>query len=242
MLNWIIQGASSYAGQIDNVIVIIAVLGGFWLILAEVALFYFVMKYRRSRAPKAMHVTGYEHEYKKWIHWPHYLVIACDLVILVFAARAWYHVKQSMPEHIDEDIRVVGHQWAWEFVHPGADGKLGTADDINLVDELHVTVNKTYRFHLESADVLHSFSIPRFRLKQDAVPGREIIGWFTPTIAGTYDVPCSQMCGLGHGIMGGRIFVETEAEHRLWLDSVTGKTAANPAHGLGKLASTQGGN
>ena len=242
MLNWIILEASSYAAQIDNVILIIALLGGFWLFLAEFVLFYFVAKYRRSRSPKALHITGYDHEHNKWIHWSHYAVIACDIVILVFEARAWYHVKQSVPEHVDEEIRIVGHQWAWEFVHPGPDGKLGTPDDIDVVDELHVIVNKTYKFHLESADVLHSFSIPRFRLKQDAVPGREIDGWFTPTVAGTFDVPCSQMCGLGHGIMGGRIFVETEDEHRKWLETATGKTAAIPAHGTGKLASTQSGN
>jgi cytochrome c oxidase subunit 2 len=69
--------------------------------------------------------------------------------------------------------------------------------------------------------VLHSFSIPVFRLKQDAVPGRIIRGWFTPTRTGDYDIQCAEICGIGHGLMPARIHVQTAAQHAAWL--------ANPA-------------
>ena len=87
-MNFIIDQASSYAGQIDEVILVIAILGGFWLLVAELVLFGFILKYRRKKHPKAAYVTGEKHEEKKWIHWPHYAVIVCDIVIIFFAVRA----------------------------------------------------------------------------------------------------------------------------------------------------------
>jgi cytochrome c oxidase subunit II len=73
-------------------------------------------------------------------------------------------------------VRVIAQQWAWTFVHAGPDGVLDTADDIRTVEDMHVQVNRVYHFELHSRDVVHSFSVPVFRLKQDAVPGRSIQG------------------------------------------------------------------
>jgi cytochrome c oxidase subunit 2 len=111
----------------------------------------------------------------------------------------------------------VGQQWAWSFVHPGADHELGTDDDIKTVDELHVEVGKVYHFKLEARDVLHSFSVPVFRLKQDAVPGRIITGWFEATGTGTYDIQCAEICGIGHGVMGARIVIESSEKYAAWV-------------------------
>lgn len=222
-MNWLIESASSFAGDIDFIIMLIAVLGGFWLILAEAVLFYFVFKYRRSKNPKAQYITGEQKHEKKWIHIPHNLVLLCDVVIIVVAVRVWYNVKQDLPP-ADETVRVVAQQWAWRFTHPGADGQLGTADDVETVDELHVKVDKTYHFKLEAADVMHSFSVPVFRLKQDAIPGREITGWFKPTKTGAFDIQCAEICGIGHALMPARIHVETEAEHAAWLATKTKST------------------
>jgi cytochrome c oxidase subunit 2 len=111
----------------------------------------------------------------------------------------------------------VAQQWAWVFVHGGPDRKLGTADDIVTVDELHVQVDRVYQFELMSKDVLHSFSVPVFRLKQDAVPGRTIRGWFKPTQRGRFDIQCAEICGIGHGLMPGAIVIESTEEHQAWL-------------------------
>lgn len=215
-MNDIIIQASSFASDVDFLIVLIAVLGGFWLILAEAVLIYFVFKFRARDGVKSQYITGEKKEEKKWIHIPHYLVLACDVVIIVFAIKVWYHIKQELPP-ADETIRVIGQQWSWRFVHPGLDGQLGTADDVETVDELHVKLDKTYHFKLESIDVLHSFSVPAFRLKQDAIPGRVITGWFKPTKAGSYNFQCAEMCGIGHGLMRSTIIVESDAEHEAWL-------------------------
>jgi cytochrome c oxidase subunit 2 len=216
----IIEQASSFASDIDFIILVIVILGGFWLFVAEFVFFYFLYKYRRSNNPKAAYITGEKHSEKKWIHWPHYMVIACDIFIIFFAIKAWYNVKQDLPP-ADDTVRIVGQQWAWTFVHSGPDKQLGTFDDITTVDELHLKKGLVYHFKLESKDVLHSFSVPVFRLKQDAVPGRVITGWFKPTKSGTFDVQCAEMCGIGHGAMAAKVHIHTDSDYTYWENKQT---------------------
>jgi cytochrome c oxidase subunit 2 len=210
--------ASSFAGDIDNVIMWITIIVGVWFILAEGVFFYFLFKFRKKDGQKALYLTGETKEEMRWISVPHALVLICDVVILAMAISVWYTVKQSLPP-ADDTIRIVGQQWSWRFVHSGPDGQQGTADDIETVDELHVEVGKTYHFQLESMDVNHSFSVPVFRLKQDAIPGRVITGWFKPTKTGEFDIQCAEMCGIGHGIMNGRIFIQSAEELKNWIAS-----------------------
>lgn len=223
MLERFLTGASTYAQSIDHVIFLIAALVGFWLIVAEICLFWLIFKYRHKEGRASQYVTGEEKHLKRWVTVPHMLVIVCDILIIVAAVRVWINVKQIFPP-AQENVRIFSQQWAWSFQQPGADGVLDTADDILTVDELHVKVDTTYHFELRSRDVVHSFAVPAFRLKQDAVPGRVITGWFRATRPGTYDIQCTQMCGLGHAFMAGRIIVETPEQHAEWI-----KRASNPA-------------
>ena len=89
-------------------------------------------------------------------------------------------MKQNLPAGATRRCASSAQQWAWTLRAPGRRRPARHADDITTVDELHVEVGKTYHFKLESRDVLHSFSVPVFRLKQDAIPGRVITGWFKP--------------------------------------------------------------
>ncbi len=216
MIESLILQASTYADDIDGLILLIAVLVGFWFILCEGVFFWLIWKFRAKDGVKAQYVTGDEPELKRWVTIPHALVLICDVFIIIGAIQVWVHVKQTLPEP-DYEVRITGQQWAWTFQHPGADGKLDTADDVRTVDELHVEVDKVYHFHLESVDVMHSFSVPVFRLKQDAVPGRTITGWFNATRTGEYDIQCAEMCGVGHGVMAARIFIEGPEQHASWV-------------------------
>jgi len=207
---------STYAADIDNVIVLVAIIVGFWF-FATVGMFFWLMwRFRHKEGQKAQYVTGEEPVLVRWVSWPHVLIIICDVLIIVAAVMVWIDVKQTLPEHA-RDVRVIAQQWAWTFVQPGPDGQLDTADDITTIDELHVEVNQPYRYHLSATDVLHSFSVPVFRLKQDAVPGRVITGWFEPIITGQFDIQCVEICGIGHGMMGGRIHLETPEQHAAWM-------------------------
>jgi len=216
MIERYVEALSTYANDIDNLILLIGVLVGFWFILCELIFFYFIVRFRAKDGRRAEYITGEEKSHKRWISYPHLLVLVCDVFIVIFAVKVWYEVKQQLPDPY-ETVRIVGQQWAWSFVHPGADHELGTADDIKTVDELHVEVGKVYHFKLEARDVIHSFSVPVFRLKQDAIPGRVITGWFEAIATGTHDIQCAEICGIGHGVMAARIFIESTERHAAWV-------------------------
>ena len=113
------------------------------------------------------------------------VIPALILVVLTFlSVPAWSKIKMAAPPPSDFVVKVTAKQFNWEITYPGADGKFGTEDDKTLLDEMHVPVNKVVHVHLRSQDVIHSFFVPQFRLKQDAVPGREIVQWFEATKAG----------------------------------------------------------
>jgi cytochrome c oxidase subunit 2 len=215
--NWLPVAASSYAGDIDFVFAIVFwIVVAFWWLLVEGILLYLILRFRKKDGANAQYITGeLKHEHR-FIAWPHYVVLLCDVVILAIAIRVWYTVKQDLPT-ADSQVRIIGQQWAWTFVHPGADGRLDTADDIRTVDELHLEVGKTYHYLLEARDVLHSLSIPVFRLKQDAIPGRVVTGWFKPIRTGTHDLQCAEICGIGHGLMPARVMLETPEQHAAWV-------------------------
>jgi cytochrome c oxidase subunit 2 len=227
MIEAFIQQGSTYAGQVDFLINMIAWLVGVWFLLAQGVFFYLMWAHRAKPGVNAGYVTGDEEYPKKIIGWAHWGVLACDVLILVFAVQTWYTIKQELPP-AERTIRVIGQQWAWTFVHPGPDGKLDTPDDIAMVDEMHLEEGILYHYQLQSKDVLHNFSVPVFRLKQDAIPGRTITGWFEPTITGEYLVQCAEICGIGHGLMAARVYLETEAEH----------IAFNESHSNTQLAAT----
>jgi cytochrome c oxidase subunit 2 len=208
--------ASTFASEIDGIILLVAVLVGFWSLAAYAVFFWLIWKFRKKPAGTSEYLTGDEKQIKRWVTYPHLLVLVCDVFIIVGAVRVWHNVKQTLPE-AESVVRVIGQQWAWTFQHPGADNELDTPDDIFTVDELHVEVDRVYHYRLESRDVLHSFSIPVFRLKQDAIPGRSITGWFEATRTGEYDVQCAEICGIGHGVMAARIFIEDASRHQAWI-------------------------
>ncbi|HEX5065561.1 MAG TPA: cytochrome c oxidase subunit II [Myxococcota bacterium] len=216
LLERLVPQASTYARQLDWLFEGIFWVVGFWFVLTVLMFFWLIFRFRKREGVAAEYYDGSEWKLKRWVTIPHLLVLVCDIFIIVGAVKVWYEIKQFLPP-AQQTVRVISQQWAWTFVHPGADGQIDTADDIASVDELHVQMGTTYHFKLESRDVLHSFSIPVFRLKQDAVPGRVITGWFEPTKTGTYDLQCTEICGIGHGLMGAKIVIETPEAHAAWV-------------------------
>jgi cytochrome c oxidase subunit 2 len=117
----------------------------------------------------------------------------------------------------DVHVQVTAKQFNWEILYPGPDGKIGTADDLQMDNELHVPVGKVVRVTLKAKDVIHSFFLPNLRLKQDAVPGREIQAWFEATKPGRYEIPCAELCGFGHSGMLGHLTVHTADDYDKWV-------------------------
>ena len=218
LLERLVPEASTYARDLDLLFDLIFFLVGFWFLASLFTFFWLCWRFRRREGQPAEYYDGSEWKLKRWVTYPHLLVLFCDVFIIVGAVKVWYDIKQYLPP-AEQTVRVIAQQWAWTFVHPGADGQIDTADDIATLDELHLVVGTKYHFKLESRDVLHSFSIPVFRLKQDAIPGRVVTGWFEPTKTGTYDLQCVEICGIGHALMPAKAVIETKEEHAAWIAS-----------------------
>ena len=216
MIEFFLPRASSYAAEIDRLFDVITYLVGFWFLLALGVFFYLLFRFRRRPGQRAQYLTGETHKEKLAIEIPHYLILLCDVVILIMTFFVWHNVKIAMPP-ADEEVGIVAQQWAWKFYHAGQDGELGTEDDIATVNELHLKKGTQYTYLLESIDVMHSFSVPVFRLKQDAVPGRVIRGHFKPILEGEWDIQCAEMCGYMHGGMGARVFIHSEEGYNEWM-------------------------
>ena len=134
-------------------------------------------------------------------------------------ARAWIAEikgRDSVPADAIE-FGMLAKQFEWNVTYAGADGRLGTGDEFEVRNQLHIPVNRPVVLRLSAEDVIHSFFVPQFRVKQDALPGQTINVWFEATKEGEYEIACAELCGLGHYRMRGRVFVHSEADYQAWL-------------------------
>ena len=217
MLSWFPENISTYGHQIDHIFWLIYVIVGVWFLIAEGVLIGFLIRYRRRPGQGAVYEKGDTKAKLAWILVPVSLVFMFDIGIDFAQGPVWDEIKTSVPQNPDQVIHIQAKQFAWDFTVPGPDGKLGTEDDIATPAQLTVPVNKVIVFELEATDVIHSFWVPNLRLKQDAVPGRKIKGWFQATKAGTYPIGCAELCGIGHGTMKGSLVVLNDADYQKWV-------------------------
>ena len=208
---WLPENVSTFGRDIDWLFHLIYYITGLTAILVFVTMLTFIVMYRDRPGRKARYTHGNTTLEIVWT-----VVPALILVILtLLSVPAWSKIKMTMPD-TDFVVQVTAKQFNWQVTYPGADGKFGTADDKMLLDEMHVPVNKVVRVILKSQDVIHSFFVPQFRIKQDAVPGHEIRAWFDATKPGKYEWPCAELCGFGHSGMRGWIYVHTPEEYQKW--------------------------
>ena len=220
---WLPENVSTYGKDIDWLFQLIYYITGATFVLVSVALVAFLWMYRDRPGRRARYTHGSTPLEIAWT-----VVPALILVILtMLSVPAWSKIKMTQPD-TDFVVEVTAKQFNWQITYPGPDGRFGTADDKTLLDEMHVPVNKVVRVILRSQDVIHSFFVPQFRMKQDAVPGREIPQWFEATKPGKYELPCAELCGFGHSGMKGWIYVHTPEEYARWAaENLT--AAASPA-------------
>ena len=114
-------------------------------------------------------------------------------------------------------VEVTGRQFEWRLRYAGADGVIGTPDDIYGVNDLHLPVDENVVIQIKSMDVLHSFFLPHVRVKQDVVPGMKQFVWFRANKAGVYDIVCAELCGWGHYKMRGKMTLEPREKFDAWL-------------------------
>jgi cytochrome c oxidase subunit 2 len=212
MLNWWLpENVSTFGRDIDWLFHLIYAITAVTGILVFATMIAFLLMYRDRPGRRAHYTHGNTTLEIVWT-----IVPALILVVLTFlSVPAWSKIKMSMPD-TDVVIEVTAKQFNWQVAYPGPDGKFGTEDDKHFLDEMHVPANKPIRVVLKSQDVIHSFFVPSFRIKQDAVPGRTINAWFDATKPGKYEWPCAELCGFGHSGMRGWVYVHTPDDYAKW--------------------------
>ncbi len=216
MLSWLPENVSSYGGDIDSMMYLIYYIVGAWFLLTYGTILLFLILYRRREGRRATYIEGNRLREAAWILVPGLIVLALDLWMDFRGAEVWAKIMIRVPQS-DLRVHITAKQFNWEILYPGPDGHFGTADDLLLENELHVPVNKVVQVVLKSKDVIHSFFLPHLRLKQDAVPGREIEAWFEATKPGQYEIPCAELCGFGHSGMKGWLHVYPAEEYQHWV-------------------------
>ena len=219
------EGVSSYSAKIDGMFHLIMWITGVIFVIVELLLLFFLFRYRHRDGQKAHYTHGNNRLEVVWTIIP---ALIC-VVLALMSRRTWAEIKQQMPKD-GLQIEVTGEQFSWTIRYPGKDGVFGTDDDIVSLNQLHFPVGKPVVATLRSKDVIHSFFLPEFRVKQDAVPGMVIPVWWVPTITTAdmrkrlgkpdfvYEIACAQLCGLGHYRMRGFVTIEEPAEFQKWMD------------------------
>jgi cytochrome c oxidase subunit 2 len=218
------EGVSTYSGRIDDLFRLILWITGVIFVFVEVLLLVFLFRYRHREGRRAHYTHGSNRLEVIWT-----IVPAVICVVLALLSRAtWADIKQHMPKDAIQ-IEITGEQFAWNIRYAGTDNKFDTADDVLSLNQLHFPVGKPVVVTLLSKDVIHSFFLPEFRVKQDAVPGLSTRIWFEGTRTGHWEIACAELCGLGHYRMKGFVTVETPEEFGKWLNDQVVQAAAEAA-------------
>jgi len=235
---WLLPGASALAPIIDRQFNTTYIIMGVVFVAAQVSLGLFAWMYRdRGTATKVNYSHGNTTMEIVWTSLTAVLFIGLNLVgSPIWAAERF---APAAPDSVK--VEVTGMQFAWYFRYPGKDEKYGATDpklmdpssgneaaigldtsdaaskDDVVTGTMFIPVNRQVDLTLKAVDVIHSFFVPAFRFKQDAVPGLAIHMHFTPTALGDYEIACAELCGLGHYKMHGMVKVVSQADFDSWL-------------------------
>lgn len=238
MIDWLLpEAASAEAAVLDTVLRDVH-----WHMLAVFLVWLTVFATALVRFRAGRHPEPASHGPRPF--WPALAIAAVilgDIALLATRALPAWQSRMSPPPAVTEpplELRVAAEQFAWQIHYPGPDGEFGrteaalispsnpvgidresshAADDIGLTNVLVLPVGRTIAVQLTSRDVVHSFTLPQMRVKQDATPGFVTRTWFTPVKEGAWEIGCSQLCGLGHYRMRGEYRVISRENWGRWL-------------------------
>ena len=198
--------ASRIAPQLDALYFFILLVSLIGLTIVILLVTSFSILYSKKRHPVAVQIEGSTLLEATWT------IVPLGLFLVMFVWGALIYFRVFTPPANAMNIYVVGKQWMWKAEHPGGQHE---------INSLHVPAGQAVQLTLISQDVFHSFSIPAFRVKREAIPGRYTTVWFEATTPGTYHLFCSQYCGTEHSHMIGDVVVLTPEDYRKWLATST---------------------
>src|SRR5579885_3411531 len=209
--------ASTAAGNVDALFIFLLIVSGLMTLLIFTAVIYFAARYRHRKGVLAEQVEGSTPLEVLWT------VIPLGVFMVIFAWGAVVYFQSRTPPRDSTEVYVVAKQWMWKLEH---------AEGQREINELHVPVGRDVKLIMTSQDVIHSFFVPEFRVKQDVLPGRYTTMWFHPTKTGTYHLFCTQFCGTMHSGMIGEVVVMDPKDYQAW------KTNGAPSGSLAQTGMT----
>lgn len=196
------EAASTVAGRVDAIFWFMTGLTAFLSGLIAAAIVYLGIRYRRgSRVDRTAYVPPL------WLELS-WILVPIPVLLFIFVWSSELFLEMQRPPADAMEIRVVARQWMWKLQHPSGRRE---------IDELHLPTGRPVRLTMISEDVIHSFYVPAFRIKQDVLPGRYTTAWFEAKTPGTYHLFCAEYCGTNHSRMKGRIVVQSPSEYQAWL-------------------------
>ena len=196
------QRASSIAGNVDALFIFLIIVSGMMTLLIFCAVLYFAARYRHRKGVLAEQVEGSTPLELIWT------IIPLGVFMVIFGWGAVVYFQSRTPPRDATEVYVVAKQWMWKLEH---------AEGQREINELHVPVGRDVKLIMTSQDVIHSFFVPEFRMKQDVLPGRYTVAWFRATKAGRYHLFCTQYCGTEHSGMIGDVVVMEPAQYEAWM-------------------------
>jgi cytochrome c oxidase subunit 2 len=224
-VNWILPpGVSTFAADIDRMYYLILWITGAAFVIVEATLVWFLIRYRARPGRTARYHHGNLKAEVIWTAIPAVVVV----MIGVLSGGVWNEIRgrNAVPQNA-VPIEVRAKQFEWNATYPGPDGAFGTVDDFTSRNRLTLPVDTPVVVRLTSEDVIHSFFVPAFRVKQDAVPGMTMNVWFEVTETGEYPLACAELCGNGHTTMGGTVEVLAQDAYERWLEAESAQRAAS---------------
>lgn len=195
-----LDSAATSAEKVDSVFLFILALSVAALLSITFLMVFFVIRYSRKRNPKPRDIEGHTGLEVTWTVVPLLLFLA----MFYFGWTNFQYLKQAPRDSME--VQVTGRQWNWQFEYPN--GK--------KTDTLYLQIDKPVKLEVTSADVIHGFYVPAFRIKIDAVPGKQNYTWFTPVQFGAFDIECTVICGADHTYMLSKAVVVGEEEFQEW--------------------------
>ena len=207
---------SNFVHGVDTAFLLIFGVAIFFLVMLTTIMIVFVIKYNKKRHAKAVQIKDSSVLEAIWTTIPIILV----LIMFYFGWAGFLPMRQAPKDAMQ--VKAIARMWKWSFEYPGQ----------KQSDTLLLPINKAVRMALVSKDVIHGFSIPDFRVKEDVVPGKNNYTWFEPKNLGNYDLFCSAYCGLSHSYMMALVRIVPQEEFDKWLASLPVKKADDNNEGF----------
>ena len=196
------QRASTIANSVDALYIFLLTVSGLMVLSIFTMVIVFAVRFRRRPGTRAVQIDG---SHALEITWS---VIPFSIFMVFFVWGALIYFKERTPPQNAAEVYTVAKQWMWKFEHMQGQRE---------INELHVPVGRDVKMIMTSQDVIHSFFVPAFRIKQDVLPGRYTVVWFHATKSGTYHLFCAEYCGTLHSGMIGTVVVMEPRDYEAWM-------------------------